>query len=345
MRRIKDKGVDSVTIVIYSALHFLVDFVCAWAMMSWVQKGSAGYLGFLIYNFCAFALQMPLGTLLDLAEKSGKKKLSLIWSGAGLVVTLTGALMNPAVLGLGNALFHVGSGMVVIREDFAQNRGGQNLGIFVAPGAVGLYLGSQLAGKPGPWLPLCAVAMAGLIYILINCSKSLEYHPPQSGGRNMLPLTLCCFAVVVLRSWVGLGIPFGWKAEFGLASVFAVAAGKVLGGVISLRFGMGKTVRWSLLLAALCYLFSENTVFGILALLLFNMSMPITLYMLATRMPGLPGFSFGLLSFGLFLGFLPVYMEAALPLPGPLFGAAASLISMVLLLAAEKEAGYGRILS
>ena len=72
--------------------------------------------------------------------------------------------------------------------------------------------------------------------------------------------------------------------------------------------------------------------FGILALLLFNMTMPMTLYLLAEHLPHLPGFSFGLLTFGLFLGFLPVYAELSLPLPGGQFGFLISLVSAFLLI-------------
>ena len=45
---------------------------------------------------------------------------------------------------------------------------------------------------------------------------------------------------------------------------------------------------------------------GVIAIFLFNMTMPVTLSCLARRTPGCKGFSFGLLTFALFLGFVPV---------------------------------------
>ena len=132
---------------IYAVMHFFVDYICAWAMYFRMRTGSFAYGDFLIYNFCAFALQMPLGTLLDLARSRAEGRirafLPLLWSGAGVLLTGLGAMIHPALLGIGNALFHVGGGLDVIVEDFQKGRNGKNLGMFVAPGAVGLYLGSM----------------------------------------------------------------------------------------------------------------------------------------------------------------------------------------------------------
>ena len=43
---------------LYGLVHLLVDGVCAWAMLG---RLGGGWTGILIYNFCAFALQFPLG--------------------------------------------------------------------------------------------------------------------------------------------------------------------------------------------------------------------------------------------------------------------------------------------
>ena len=47
---------------------------------------------------------------------------------------------------------------------------------------------------------------------------------------------------------------------------------------------------------------------GVAALFLFNMTMPVTLWAMVQLLPGAKGFSFGLLTFGLFIGFIPVYL-------------------------------------
>ena len=57
--------------------------------------------------------------------------------------------------------------------------------------------------------------------------------------------------------------------------------------------------------AAVLYLFSGHPNPGILAVFLFNMTMPVTLWAVAQITPGMKGFTFGLLTFGLFIGYLP----------------------------------------
>ena len=61
------------------------------------------------------------------------------------------------------------------------------------------------------------------------------------------------------------------------------------------------------------------------------MTMPITLQLLVDRFPHLAGFSFGLLTFALFLGFLPTWFRLQNPGSGAVWGMVFSLISLVLL--------------
>jgi len=331
-----------VAVFLYAAMHFLVDFVCAWAMFSSFSSGPDGYLNILIYNFCAFALQMPLGTILD--ARKDNPRLPMIWSICGAALTVAGALMHPAVLGLGNALFHVGGGMDVICGDFAHHRKGANLGVFVAPGALGLYLGGLIGRQNGTLLILllAALLLAGPACLL------LARHEAAAGNISIKPcrngravLILCCFVVVVLRSWAGLGISFSWKADLGFVSVLAVALGKAAGGILAAKFGVSGTMTVSLLISSLCFLLGNHPVFGLLALFLFNMTMPVTLYMLAKNLPHLAGFSFGILTFGLFLGFLPVYAGFSPPLSPAVFGFLVSLISLALLWIGRKAVKAG----
>ena len=137
--------------MLYSLLHFLVDGICAWGMLGRFR----GFDAILLYNFCAFVLQLPLGAVLD---RFGGRRTPMVFAAAGCGLTLLGACTSPLLLGLGNALFHVGGGVDVIRD------GGkcEKLGIFVAPGAMGLFLGGLLAGRSLPLLPVL-ILMAALL--------------------------------------------------------------------------------------------------------------------------------------------------------------------------------------
>lgn len=315
---------------IYSILHLLVDGGCAWAMFGRFIPEADGYFHILVYNFCAFALQMPFGAVLDSMAARRDRDWPLLWALLGTVVTVLGALTHPAVLGMGNALFHVGGGVGAIFEDWHHHWKGRALGIFVAPGALGLFLGTQIAkARPdAPYLICSCVLMAVLLFPAMGREPVPAADCPDRKNPSPLPAVLC-FAVVVLRSWVGMSVTFPWKTGllFGTVSTLSVVLGKMAGGLLAPKFGTKRVVVASLALSAVCYALGDVPVFGVLALFLFNMTMPITLYELVCRFPKLPGFSFGMLTFALFLGFLPAYFR----LPLPISGAAASLISLVLL--------------
>ena len=300
--------------MLYAILHFLVDGVCAWAMLG---RLGGGMEAFLLYNFCAFALQLPLGAVLD---RLGGRKTPPVFAGIGCALTLVGAWVHPAVLGLGNALFHVGGGVDVIRD------GGscEKLGIFVAPGAMGLSLGGLIAGKT-PCLLLPAAVLMAVLLCFIRSPQEISTAPSQ---KSPVFLAVCCFLVVVLRSFVGFRVVFPWRTgALALAATAAVMLGKMAGGALAVRFGMKKTTLLSLSLAALGYGLGGVPVFGLLALLCFNMTMPLTLYALWRRFPGYPGTCFGSLTLALFVGFLPSCFGINLPIGG-VFG---SILSLLLL--------------
>lgn len=344
---------------LYSILHFLVDGVCAFAMFGYFATQEGWYVNILLYNFCAFAMQMPLGVVLDgWNGRLQKYHPSFCFAVIGVLLTLIGAVTQPVVLGLGNALFHLGGGVGTIHEDEAKGWSGRGLGVFVAPGALGLYIGTQLAKGGGNtgwvWIVLVGVAMflclvwAAQVLRLkqrrqavadvghanrrlqIQQSPEAEGTPPE---KSALWLILGCLSVVILRSYIGMAVSFSWKTTLltGIVAVLAVVLGKVAGGFAAAGFGTRRTVVVSLGLAAVCYLFSGNIIGGVLALFFFNMTMPITLYLLVRRLKGLPGVAFGLLTFGLFLGFTPVYLGVTISVDGRIMGCVGSLISLVIL--------------
>ena len=299
---------------LYALLHFLVDGVCAWAMLGHLAGDPSGIL---IYNFCAFALQLPLGAVLD---RLGGRKTPLLFASFGCALTVLGALSHPAVLGIGNALFHVGGGVDVIRD------GGkcEKLGIFVAPGAMGLYLGGLIAGASALSL-LPAGAAMGLLLCFVRGPGEISTAPSQ---KQPIFLLICCFIVVVLRSFVGFQVVFPWKAGWlAFAAVCAVVLGKMAGGILAARFGARHLTVCSLTAAAMCYALGTLPLFGLLALLCFNMTMPLTLHALWRRFPEYPGSVFGSLTLALFVGFLPTYFGINIPMGGVL----GSILSLALL--------------
>ena len=342
------------TVLIYSLAHFLVDFACAFLLFEKVSDSNQWYVCLLIYNFCAFALQMPLGLLADRLNKNavfaaiGCASVALAYVFGGI------PLMAVILAGVGNGLFHIGGGIEILNfstENPSEkaNTKAYALGIFVSPGAFGIYLGT-IAGKQGS-LPGGIVVLALLItaaILLIAC-----YVQRHTLSSDNLPLSFrsipyigvllavaCLFLVVCLRSYVGMTQNFSWKGQgnWGLVLICAVVLGKMTGGFIADRIGAGKASVISLGLAAVLYLFSGNAAAGVLAVFFFNMTMPITLWAVARIMKGCKGFSFGLLTFGLFLGFAPVYLGVEASFAMPLGFAAAAVLSLIFLLLGLRKA-------
>ena len=180
-----------------------------------------------------------------------------------------------------------------------------------------------------------------VLAIWMLCAKETEgsHSPaPASGASALLPV--CCFLVVILRSHVGMAVTFPWNtgAVWPVLCVIAVGIGKAAGGILAARWGTRPAVCVSLTLAAVCYALSDSPVFGVAALFFFNITMPITLYLLVQKWPELPGFSFGFLTFGLFLGFLPTYFGADAWISAGMIGAVGSLLSLALLAPAFRKA-------
>lgn len=324
------------TLTVCCAGHFLVDFACAFLLFR-TLRGDAAWGGLLLaYNFCAFAVQMPLGLLADRWDRD-----ALVAAvGALLVMLAYGLTALPwvavAVVGLGNAAFHVGGGLETL--SLSGERAGP-LGLFVAPGAVGLFLGTLLGGAgafplwPVPFLLLFAAAAL----LWARTDRPEICGTPAAEGRPALPLLLL-LAVVVLRSHVGMSLTFPWKGEghWALVLVLALALGKAAGGYLADRFGFPPTAAGSLLLSAAMLLTPGLPACGVAAVFLFNMTMPLTLWAAARLLPGTRGFAFGLLTFGLFLGFLPAAFGAP-ALSGPA-AALWALASLALLLPGLKRA-------
>lgn len=317
-------------LAVYSAAHFAVDFSCALLMLGSVCRHDSAWTCILLYNFFAFAVQMPLGLLAD------RTRSCRLWASGGCLAVCA-AFFLPALpasicAGLGNAAFHIGGGLDTLRshERIAP------LGIFVSPGALGIFAGSMAAQAELPVLSGAAVSALFALIVWGLCfgpaRRPAQDAPLLPGAGAWLSLA-CLFAVVVLRSTLGLTLQFSWKTGV-LSAVFVlcVALGKAFGGFAADRIGLRRAAAVTLGLSALLFVLSGWSVFGLAAVFFFNATMPMTLFAASRLLPGAKGFSFGLLTFALFLGFLPVHLGMTASLYGGASYAALAAVSLPLLL-------------
>jgi hypothetical protein len=116
-----------------------------------------------------------------------------------------------------------------------------------------------------------------------------------------------------------------------VALPFAAFAGKLSGGFLADRFGWIDLSMVALFASAPLLAFSGGDMWLALpGLLIFQMTMPVTLAAMMRLLPARPAFGFGLLCVALVAGTLPVYLPGGwrpqgLPLFLLVFGSAAAL--------------------
>ncbi len=295
--------------------HFLVDAVCVAAVLGRGAQGMELANAVVVYNTLAFSTQCVLGYILD---RYGPCRKSLKAGGllacAGMVIVAAGALDSLTVMaaacitGLGNSLFHVAGGIVTLKRS-----GGKAapLGIFVAPGAFGVTVGT-LYPQLCVYLAAALLALAGFggaLYIKGYASRGAATPQRSLGGGEeepfpVLPVVLLTAAVAV-RAIGGSAAVFSWKqgAMHALLLTLFVFAGKALGGFLCDRIGCGKSAVISIVPAAVLTAFFAGNMWPALAgQLLINLTMPVTLWMLYLMLPKEPGLAFGLAASALWPG-------------------------------------------
>ncbi len=341
-----------VTTFAFALCHFVVDFACVSTMLCAVSRvlGESGQgslelvaLSILLYDVVAFAFQLPVGIALDKLDKNSlAAMLSYALVSGGVLLSLVPVALFEwlavLLLAVGNALFHCAGGLCVLT--ISQKHAGPS-GIFIATGAVGVFLGTfsaqygrlQVAFSLLVLLFLCA----SITRVVQKVNKkywnihNASFAIPEFSSRILLAIFLLCF-VVALRSYTGMVMAFPWKSEMLLLalSIFGVFAGKSLGGMVADRIGFRTTAIFSLIAAATLFVPSwEMPLMGLLAVFFFNFTMAITLASLANILHEAKGTAFGLASFSLAIGALPALL--GLRLEHPLVLSAMSLISALAL--------------
>lgn len=328
-------------VTIYSLIHFIVDLSCAILVTNFVAQkidGSSNFfIGIIIYNFFAFAMQLPIGIIADKINKNA------ICSAIGCLLVATAFFLTDVgiiaclIAGIGNAMFHIGGGIDVLN---ISNKKATLSGIFVSAGAMGIFLGekSTTIGFNQYYIIVSILLISALLLFWLYNKikenvKNNKIIVPKIKITEFV-IILCLIITVCIRSYVGLILSFEWKSSLLLAvlAICAVVFGKILGGIIGDKIGFIKISVISLLISAILFIFAfNNSIMGILAILFFNMTMPITLTALSNILYTNKGMAFGLLTLALFIGAIPVFFgyTSALFTPVGLF--AITIVSLIIL--------------
>ena len=288
-------------LLLNSLAHLLVDGLCAATVFGPVKSSGEITALVLLYNTLAFSTQCLVGLAADRARRQGwHAALSMALVVLGFAMPLP-AVLRICLVGAGNSLFHVTGGVMTLERS-----GGKAgpLGVFVAPGAVGLTLGTlwpRLGTAFAVLLALCAVAV-----IPLESAAPVEEGPKESGKPRIgLAVPLLLTLAVAVRAVGGSAVSFPWKSGAAMVLILTacVFGGKTLGGFVCDRWGAKRTALFSILPAAALIAFcSAWAVPSLAGQLLLNLTMPVTLWLLYRAMPDSPGFAFGLAASALWPG-------------------------------------------
>lgn len=300
-------------IILYSISHFIVDFLCANFMigqaMNVVTTNSNYIISIIIYNFFAFAFQVPLGMVMDALKIY--KYISII---GALMILLTyleplqNAILLATILGIGNALFHLEGGTNVY---FISNKKAKYNGICVAPGAMGIFLGTYFANKINYLISFLCIVL--LIIILIYIQQFLtentknESNYKLSNIKSTFLISILISLSIVIRSLGSGVINYTWKNTFILSFLYtlSIVVGKAIGGILGDKYGFSKIACGSLLISIVLLLLGYKMPFiAYIGILLFNIPMAITLTMLVNTLGNGVSTAVGLNTMFLFIGFI-----------------------------------------
>jgi len=305
------------TSLLLGGAHALTDAGCGFLVAYYLKSGeyerSAVVFLILLYNTLAFAGQTPVGWIVDLLGTYRRAAIAgVLLVAQGLVVCPGWALAAVILAGVGNALFHVGAGALVLNG--SQNRSTES-GVFVGPGAAGLCLGLCL----GAWRVPAHYVLAALLLLaapyLLRVARPLvavRSELPRIESRWALPVILCgCFLLgsVAIRALVGFTVSGAWRGvsqEVLIALALAACLGKMAGGFVGDRLGWATTSVVALVLSApLISVLVGSPAGAVAGMLLFQMTMAVTLKAMHHVLPDRPGLAFGLPCLAIWIGVVP----------------------------------------
>ncbi len=302
-------------IAVYGFGHFYIDFVCNFSISA-ILLFNLTNLNFnnfvfliIAYNLLQLATQPFFGLLMDYYNKP---KLGAI---LGLILTcLGGALIfNPLiaipVFAIGNAIYHVAGGLISLRLEPGKSF---YPGMFVGPGAMGLFLGVSMKYLDIMSLTFFAAItfLVGLylLFLLLKCKVEVKEKKiiTKTHKSNFVFWCACLLLVSVgMRSVLYGTFVLSWSKIwiYGLLLAIAITLGKMLGGYFADRYGWKKVGMIGLLTAVpLMTVFAHLPLLAMIGAFCFNLVMPITLTALANLMPKYKATAFGLTAMALILG-------------------------------------------
>lgn len=339
------KKINKIKLIsIYSICHFIVDFVCAiyiLGQLPYITNSASEYIvSVIIYNFLAFAFQVPLGIILDKLKMY--KYVSIIGMcmiGLCYLINIPNALLVASIVGIGNALYHLEGG---VNAYSLSNKKAFLNGLFVAPGAMGIFLGTKFHNELiVTYLPIILIIIS-IILLIFNQKDEVnnrleKLKKDNYSGLSLMIIVLLIGVSIIVRSIGGSAIVYSWKNSFILGLLYAISIvfGKAFGGLIADKLGLLKVAVISLVVSTVCLVLGHQIHFlAYIGIFMFNIPMAITLTILENTLSKRIACAVGLNTMFLFIGYLICYID--LTINNNIVLISSILLAIVSIVGAEK---------
>ena len=305
----------NVTGYLYFYIHFIVEVACFFYLTRVTNNSLIVWFIPFIYDGLAFVPQSMIGYISDKYPK-----INMGFIGVALLViayliyglTDMSIFVSLIILCLGNCFLHIAGAENTLKT--GEGRLSPSA-IFVAGGSFGVVSGKLLARSSINPLWLIIPILSIIPFILLadtyktNKSNTNKFNYVKD-NINPYIVVLIAFFVVIIRGYMGYGIPTSWNKTTTQLIIFffTMGLGKALGGILSDRFGIRRIAIISTLLAIPFLCFGDNLMLvSLIGVMFFSMTMSITLGILVSVLKKTPGLAFGITTIGLFLGTAPIF--------------------------------------
>ena len=305
---------------LYFYVHFITEIVCFYCLAKVWQDSVILWMIPFIYDALAFVPQSLIGYFSDKFPKINVGLIGIILLSLGLITfslnLLPGNYTELVLLCLGNACLHVAGAEVTLRSSAGKI---SSSAIFVSGGSFGVILGKLIGQTNCSCWFIAFLALSMIPFVLLAeyyrkeikdeekaCAKFNYHNSKISPGLLILLVVL----IVIIRGYVGYGIPTSWNKTIGqnILFYFTMGLGKALGGIFTDAYGIRRTSLISILGSLPFLLFGDKVMFiSLIGIMLFSMTMAITLALLVSVLKKTPGLAFGYTTIGLFLGTVPIF--------------------------------------
>ena len=296
-------------------MHFIVEVVCFFYLSRVTNNSNFVWLIPFIYDGVAFVPQSLIGYISDKYPKINMGLIGvllLVMSYLIYGLTNISVYVSLIIICLGNAFLHVAGAETTLKTS---NGKLSPAAIFVSGGSFGVVSGRLLARTSINPLLLILPILTIIPFVLlsdtyINKDSNTNNFNFTKDSINKEFIILVAVLVVIIRGYMGYGIPTSWnKTTTQLIIIFCtMGIGKALGGILSDLIGIRKTAIMSTLLAIPFLCFGDNImIISLIGVMFFSMTMAITLGILLSVLKKNPGLAFGLTTIGLFLGTAPIF--------------------------------------